>query len=73
MNIYNVTNGYTGNGTVYLTVLANSEKEALNVASGTFMVTALRDNYERDYYLNLEVVFIQEFKYEPQVLGGEEG
>ena len=71
MNIYNVTNGYFGNGAVYLTVIANSVGEAYNVASENFKVTALRDNYESDYYLNLEVRFEQEFKYEAQVLCGE--
>jgi hypothetical protein len=66
MNLYEVYNGYTGNGAVFCVVIAENENQAKELASEVFKeqarpsalwteVTGDEFNYPERFWTNLEV------------------
>lgn len=48
MNLYCITNGYTGDGAVHVYVIAENESRAKELATLEFKEDARNDSYERD-------------------------
>lgn len=61
MNLYEVYNGYTGDGPVFVTVLALNEEHAKELASKVLKEDAHefgKSLYNESYWTNLEVKFL---------------
>ncbi len=72
MNIYKVSNGYTGNSEVYLVVIAESGTQAEMIARQEFRRFSEIYNHPESYWTGLGVDFISHFENEAQVLWGSD-